>query len=75
MNRGGTKGFSDHLGPLERYLRSQVGRPWNKVYSEIAAHIRPSNALQQHILSHLFGYVELHAVSSPRNLTPSSHQI
>ena len=25
------KEFSDLLGPLRRYLRKQVGRPWNKV--------------------------------------------
>lgn len=25
----------DHLAPLRRYLRAQVGRPWNDVYSDI----------------------------------------
>ena len=30
------KEFSDVLGPLRRYLRRQVGRPWDKVWSEIA---------------------------------------
>jgi len=25
----------DHLSPLRRYLRAQVGRPWNDVYSDI----------------------------------------
>ena len=25
------KEFSDVLGPLRRYLRKQVGRPWDKV--------------------------------------------
>src|SRR5262249_35468799 len=29
------KEFSDFLAPLRRYLRAQVGRPWDKVYSEI----------------------------------------
>ncbi len=31
----GEKEFSDVLGPIERWLHSQVGRPWSKVYSEI----------------------------------------
>jgi hypothetical protein len=26
--------------PLRRFLRSQVGRPWDKVYAEICAHAR-----------------------------------
>ena len=42
---GGTKNLNEHLGPLRRYLDSQVGRPWDKVFSEICPHIdrtRPS---------------------------------
>lgn len=34
----GDKGFSDVLGPLQNYLRSSCGRPWDDVYSEIAYH-------------------------------------
>jgi hypothetical protein len=30
------KGLTDLLGPLRRWLQSQVGRAWNDVYSEIA---------------------------------------
>jgi len=33
------KEFSDLLGPLRRYLRKQVGRPWDKVWSEITQSI------------------------------------
>ena len=29
------KWFSDHLGPLRRFLRKNCGRPWNKVFAEI----------------------------------------
>ena len=32
----GDKTFSDVLGPLRNYLRTNCGRPWNDVYSEIA---------------------------------------
>src|ERR1041385_933184 len=30
--RNNTKYLNEHLGPLRRYLDSQVGRPWDKVY-------------------------------------------
>ena len=33
--RGNRKWFNDHLGPLRRFLLSNVGRPWDVVYSEI----------------------------------------
>src|SRR5438045_7109980 len=35
----GTKSFNEHLGPLRRFLDSNVGRPWDKVYSEICKHV------------------------------------
>jgi hypothetical protein len=56
------KWFNEHLGPLRRYLDSQVGRPWDKVYSEIARHVDAGNVVQKHILTHLFEYVEVNAV-------------
>src|SRR5678815_2009635 len=31
------RGFHDKLGPARRWLRSQVGRPWDKVQSELFA--------------------------------------
>jgi hypothetical protein len=33
--RGDEKEQTDLMGPLRRYLRKQVGRPWNDVWSEI----------------------------------------
>jgi hypothetical protein len=58
VGRNGTKHFSDLLGPLKRYVRRQVGRPWDKVYSEICEHLRPTSTLQQHVFEHLWHYVE-----------------
>jgi hypothetical protein len=49
--------FNENLAPLRRYLQSQVGRPWDKVYAEICAHIDRGNVVQKHILTHLFDYV------------------
>lgn len=34
-----TKEHSMNTGPLKRYLRSNIGRPWNDVYSEIKKNI------------------------------------
>lgn len=54
------KTFNENLAPLKRFLNSQVGRPWNKVYSELCEHISLDNTVQRHILEHLFWYVERH---------------
>lgn len=55
--RGHTKFLNEHLGPLRRYLDSQVGRPWDKVFSEICAHIDRSSAVQDHVRDHVADYV------------------
>jgi hypothetical protein len=44
---------TDLLGPLRRFLRSRVGRPWNKVYAEVCAEIRRESAVQDHLRDHL----------------------
>jgi hypothetical protein len=51
------KWLNENLRPLERYLASQVGRPWDKVYSEICAGIDRRNTVQQHIHQHLEDFV------------------
>ncbi|QJW93625.1 hypothetical protein [Frigoriglobus tundricola] len=58
----GTKSFNEHLGPLRRFLDANVGRPWDKVYSEICQHVDRGNVVQKHILTHLFEYVTVHTV-------------
>jgi hypothetical protein len=58
--RGGFKLLNENLAPLGRYLGAQVGRPWDKVYSEIAANLRVSSAVQQHVRDHLKDFVNLH---------------
>ena len=54
------KHLSDNLQPLVRFLRTCVGRSWDKVHSEIAEHVRFTNAVQQHVLQHLRQFVEEH---------------
>jgi len=52
------KWFTDVLGPLRRWLRSQVGRPWDDVYSEACAVIKPDSVVRAHIKTHLLEFVE-----------------
>jgi len=52
-----TKRLNEHLGPLRRYLWKQRGRPWNEVYSEICANLRPTNTVQQHVRDHVSDFV------------------
>jgi hypothetical protein len=57
-----TKYLNEHLGPLRRYLDKQVGRPWDKVFSEICAHIDRSSAVQDHVRDHVADYVTTHVI-------------
>ena len=59
-HKGHTKYFSEHLGPLRRFLEKQVGRPWDKVFAEICQHIRVDSAMQSHVRDHVFDFVEIH---------------
>ena len=56
-----SKEFSDLLGPLRRYLRKQVGRPWNKVWSEISRTLDNRSLSGQHIFDHIRWEVEQNA--------------
>jgi hypothetical protein len=55
-----TKYFSDCLNPLRRFLRSKVGQHWDGVYGELCQDLDISTLSGQHILSHLWQYVERH---------------
>lgn len=57
MWSNGGKYLNEHLGPLRRYLDSQVGRPWDKVFAEICAHIKLNSAVQSHVRDHALQYV------------------
>lgn len=52
------KSFTDLLGPLRRWLQAQLGRPWNDVYSEACAVIKPDSVVRAHIKTHLLEMVE-----------------
>lgn len=67
--RGDRKELNENLTPLHRYLERQVGRPWDKVYSEIAARLRVDNVVQQHVRDHLRDFVAV----KPRRLNHGWH--
>jgi hypothetical protein len=52
------KYFTDVLGPLYRFLRTNVGRPWDKVYSELCAGLDKRKATGLHIFQHLESMVQ-----------------
>lgn len=55
--RNRTKYLSDHLGPMRRLLRSQLGQPWDQVYSKICREVKGNTMAGQHVLGHLWAYV------------------
>ena len=70
--RSGTKNFSDLLSPLRRYLRSNVGRPWNKVWSEMKEHLDDRKTTGRHIFEHVEREVALHCyVGTDGRIYPS----
>jgi hypothetical protein len=54
------KWFTDVLGPLQRFLRRSVGRPWNDVYSEMCAGLDKRKTTGQHIFDHVKQMVAIH---------------
>lgn len=50
--------LNEHLGPMRRFLRSQVGRPWNKIHQELCENISFDNAVQKHVLAHIGDFVQ-----------------
>jgi hypothetical protein len=57
--RGASKTLNENLNPLKRYLEKQVGRPWNKVWAEVCANLKPSSTVQQHVRDHIPDFVAI----------------
>ena len=56
-----SKDFTDKLGPLRRWLAAQVGRNWDRVYSEITQAFPNTNKQNQHLIqTHLLHEIERH---------------
>ncbi len=52
------KEFSDLLGPLKRYLRSCIGRPWSRVHSELSRTLDRRSVAGSHIWDHVMWEIE-----------------
>lgn len=58
-----SKNFTDVLGPLRRYILGQVGRPWDKVLSEINKALPATGGISYtHARQHLFDFVEQNVI-------------
>ncbi len=51
------KSFRDHLSPLYRFLKQNVGRPWDKVYSEVCSQADARSVTGYHLRDHVHLYV------------------
>lgn len=57
--------FYDKLGPLKRWIGSQVGRSWDSIYSEIKEKFDTRTTPGRHVVyDHLFQYVNVNGLES-----------
>jgi hypothetical protein len=61
IRAGEIKYFSDLIGPLRRFLRKNVGRPWDLVYSEMKESLDDRKVTGRHVFEHVDWEVETHA--------------
>lgn len=53
------KSLNENLNPLRRYLEANVGKKWDKVFSDICKNIKLDSAVQKHVRDHVFDYVHV----------------
>lgn len=53
------KKLSDNLAPLLRYLDKQIGRPWDKVQSEMLERLDTRDPIQHHIFEHVDSHIAI----------------
>lgn len=56
--KGIDKNLSENFAPLWGIIRTNAGRPWDKVYSELCEVFDMRNHVNAHIIVHLFDFVE-----------------
>lgn len=57
--KGDNKSFNENLRPLRSWVNSCVGKPWDKCYSEIRSTFDARKVINDHILQHLYQYIEV----------------
>lgn len=68
------KEFSDLINPLKRYLRSCVGRPWDKVHSELSRKLDRRSLTGAHIWSHVMSEIEIDCYIGAERLAYSNRR-
>jgi hypothetical protein len=63
LQAGTPKNLNENLRPLQRYLESQINRPWDKVWSEISKNLRATSEVQQHVRDHVPDFVAIRLVA------------
>lgn len=56
------KEFGENLSPLKRFLRSNIGKKWDDVFSELSRRMDVRGAVSGHIFDHIFHYVDVEAI-------------
>jgi hypothetical protein len=59
--RGYTKSFNENLNPLKGWLHKCLGKNWDKCYSELRKTFDARSVINQHILQHLYDYIDTKA--------------
>lgn len=54
-----TKMFTDQLSPLYGLIRKNIGKNWDKLFSELRKKFKPDSRTHQHIYEHLFQFIEV----------------
>ncbi|MBC7921211.1 MAG: hypothetical protein H7Z75_08980 [Ferruginibacter sp.] len=71
MHGGGRKLMTDNLEPLIRYLRSNVGQHWDKVYSNLSNKLDKSSVTGLHVFQHLTDFVHTKVILENRKVYPA----
>jgi len=71
--KGRDKFLNEHLGPMRRFLRSNVGRLWNHVHRDLCEYVSFDNAVQSHVLDHIYDYVHEHVEVEDSSTVFTSH--
>lgn len=53
------KALTDVLSPLKGYLRKNIGKHWDKVWSELCSNLDRRSVTGRHVFEHLFQYVSV----------------
>lgn len=54
-----TKVFTDQLAPIYGLIKKNVGKNWDKLFSEMRKQFKPDSVVHQHIYEHLFQFIQI----------------